>query len=169
MLTKNITTIQKQVEGRNFDIRKHILEYDDVLNHHRLAIYSRRARILGGADIHAEVLEMLQSEVERLIRVAQAEDSEPSIEGMTRVIETVNSFAESEIISLDDIQNASTYSIISERVFSLLSGRIETLRNTGTDEEFSEFERRLTLASLDELWMLHIDSMAHLREEVAFE
>ncbi len=43
---KNITTIQKQVEGRNFDIRKHILEYDDVLNHHRLAIYARRHRIL---------------------------------------------------------------------------------------------------------------------------
>ena len=46
MLMKNITTIQKQVEGRNFDIRKHILEYDDVLNHHRLAIYARRHRIL---------------------------------------------------------------------------------------------------------------------------
>lgn len=45
-LMRNITTIQKQVEGRNFDIRKHILEYDDVLNHHRLAIYSRRNRIL---------------------------------------------------------------------------------------------------------------------------
>ena len=45
-LMKNISTIQKQVEGRNFDIRKHILEYDDVLNHHRLAIYSRRNRIL---------------------------------------------------------------------------------------------------------------------------
>jgi preprotein translocase subunit SecA len=45
-LSRNIETIQKQVEGRNFDIRKHILEYDDVLNHHRLAIYSRRNRIL---------------------------------------------------------------------------------------------------------------------------
>ena len=45
-LMRNITTIQKQVEGRNFDIRKHILEYDDVLNQHRLAIYARRNRIL---------------------------------------------------------------------------------------------------------------------------
>lgn len=67
MLMKNITTIQKQVEGRNFDIRKHILEYDDVLNHHRLAIYSRRSKILSGADIHTEVLEMLKGEVERII------------------------------------------------------------------------------------------------------
>jgi preprotein translocase subunit SecA len=43
------------------------------------------------------------------------------------------------------------------------------LRNTGTEEEFAEFERRLTLAAIDELWMNHIDNMAHLREEVAFE
>ena len=71
MLMKNITTIQKQVEGRNFDIRKHILEYDDVLNHHRLAIYNRRNKILEGADIHAEVLQMLQTEVDRIVDIAQ--------------------------------------------------------------------------------------------------
>ncbi len=67
MLMKNITTIQKQVEGRNFDIRKHILEYDDVLNHHRLAIYSRRNRILSGSDIHVEVLDMVHHESERIV------------------------------------------------------------------------------------------------------
>jgi preprotein translocase subunit SecA len=66
-LMRNITTIQKQVEGRNFDIRKHILEYDDVLNQHRLAIYARRNRILEGADIHSEVVEMIESEAERLV------------------------------------------------------------------------------------------------------
>lgn len=48
-------------------------------------------------------------------------------------------------------------------------GKIESLRNTGTEEQFSEFERRLTLAAIDELWMQHMDHMAHLREEVAFE
>ncbi len=58
-LMKNISTIQKQVEGRNFDIRKHILEYDDVLNHHRLAIYSRRNRILNGSDIHSDIYQVL--------------------------------------------------------------------------------------------------------------
>ena len=52
---------------------------------------------------------------------------------------------------------------------NLLSGKIESLRNSGTEEQFAEFERRLTLAAIDELWMQHIDRMAHLREEVAFE
>lgn len=71
MLMKNIMTIQKQVEGRNFDIRKHILEYDDVLNHHRLAIYNRRNKILEGVDIHGEILNMLETEVARIISIAQ--------------------------------------------------------------------------------------------------
>lgn len=71
MLMKNITTIQKQVEGRNFDIRKHILEYDDVLNHHRLAIYARRNRILEGIDIHGEIMSMLETEVARIVNIAQ--------------------------------------------------------------------------------------------------
>lgn len=68
-LMKNISTIQKQVEGRNFDIRKHILEYDDVLNHHRLAIYSRRNRILNGSDIHSDILEMIESQSIRIVEI----------------------------------------------------------------------------------------------------
>lgn len=73
------------------------------------------------------------------------------------------------MITADDISTAADYDEVKSRVFSLLSGKIEALRNTGTEEEFAEFERRLTLAAIDELWMNHIDSMAHLREEVAFE
>lgn len=168
-LMRNITTIQKQVEGRNFDIRKHILEYDDVLNHHRLAIYSRRWRILQWLDIHSEVLEMLQRETERLVDMAQGEDAEYSTEVNIRVIELVNEFAESEVIHANDLTQSDNVAEVKSRVFSLLSGKIESLRNTGTEEEFAEFERRLTLAAIDELWMNHIDSMAHLREEVAFE
>ncbi len=169
MLTKNITTIQKQVEGRNFDIRKHILEYDDVLNHHRLAIYSRRARILKWVDIHNEILDMLHGESEHIIDIAQEWELEFSLEWVGRIVGAINEFAESELISADDLSSSSSYEEAKQRVFSLLSGKIETLRNTGTEEEFAEFERRLTLAAIDELWMNHIDSMAHLREEVAFE
>ncbi len=169
MLMKNITTIQKQVEGRNFDIRKHILEYDDVLNHHRLAIYARRYRILEWSDIHSEILDMLETEVSRIVAVAQGEEKEVSYESLTHVIDGLNTFTESLGLSTDDFQGLTDFSQVTERAFSLLSGKIEILRNTGTEDEFAEFERRLSLAAIDELWMVHIDSMAHLREEVAFE
>ncbi len=169
MLMKNITTIQKQVEGRNFDIRKHILEYDDVLNHHRLAIYARRNRILEGIDIHGEIMSMLETEVARIVNIAQWEDQQVSLEALTRVIEWLNTFAESSGLITDNFIQLTTFEEVTAQWVSLLSGKIESLRNTGTEEEFAEFERRLSLAAIDELWMLHIDSMAHLREEVAFE
>ena len=112
---------------------------------------------------------MLRTEVERLVEIGKGEETEISIDTVARVIEEVNNFAETSLITADDLANASDFDEVKDRVFSLLSGKIETLRDTGTEEEFAEFERRLTLASIDELWMNHIDSMAHLREEVAFE
>ena len=77
---RNITTIQKQVEGRNFDIRKHILEYDDVLNQHRLAIYARRNRILEGIDIHSEIVDMIESESERLVELVNTDSTLSTID-----------------------------------------------------------------------------------------
>jgi preprotein translocase subunit SecA len=62
MLTKRIDGVQKQVEGRNFDVRKHILEYDDVLNQHRLVIYGRRNKILEKGDIHEDIINIVRDQ-----------------------------------------------------------------------------------------------------------
>lgn len=170
MLMKNITTIQKQVEGRNFDIRKHILEYDDVLNHHRIAIYSRRNRILSGGDIHREILEMIDSESRRLVDIHLAEPTkEYDDRDFVPLIEAIHEFTGEEVLSPGLFEQDDTIEIVYEKTKTILLGKVESLRNTWTEEEFSEFERRLTLAAIDELWMQHIDRMAHLREEVAFE
>lgn len=168
-LMRNITTIQKQVEGRNFDIRKHILEYDDVLNHHRLAIYSRRNRILEWLDIHGEILEMIESEVGRIVDIALW-DTHPDMErDYTRLVEMIGDFAETDIVKPETFSQDDSTEEIESKIKTILTGKIESIRENATEEEFSEFERRLTLASIDELWMNHIDRMAHLREEVAFE
>jgi preprotein translocase subunit SecA len=168
-LMRNITTIQKQVEGRNFDIRKHILEYDDVLNHHRLAVYSRRNRILEGADIHGEILDMVEAESTRIVELIHLDATEIDRETYTQLTESINDFTESEIVKPEDFHDILTDEALIDKTKIFLSGKIESLRDTGTEEEFAEFERRLTLAAIDELWMKHIDRMAHLREEVAFE
>jgi preprotein translocase subunit SecA len=63
MLTNRINSTQKQVEGRNFDIRKHVLEYDDVLNNHRMVIYSKRNKILEQDNVHEEVIEMFENQI----------------------------------------------------------------------------------------------------------
>jgi preprotein translocase subunit SecA len=171
-LMRNITTIQKQVEGRNFDIRKHILEYDDVLNQHRLAIYARRSRILEWADIHSEVVDMIESEAERLVDlVGDIEWVAGTLhpDAVMTIVNEVSTFADGDIASIDDYEKANNREDLIETTKILISGKIETLRKSGTEEQFAEFERRLSLAAIDELWMQHIDRMAHLREEVAFE
>jgi len=170
LITKNITTIQKQVEGRNFDIRKHILEYDDVLNHHRLAIYSRRNRILSGSDIHREVLDMIDHAAIQLVEMNFAEPTHTYEDrDFTSLIGAIKDFSHLDDLSLGLFEKDDSTELIHEKTKSILLWKIERLRDTGSEEEFSEFERRLSLAAIDELWMQHIDRMAHLREEVAFE
>ncbi len=170
-LMRNITTIQKQVEGRNFDIRKHILEYDDVLNQHRLAIYARRNRILEWADIHSEVVEMIESEAERIIALNHDGSGSNFLDPhlISTTVDEINAFAEAAIAKIEDFESVTNTESLIQVTKTLLAGKIELLRNSGTEEQFAEFERRLTLAAIDELWMQHIDRMAHLREEVAFE
>lgn len=175
-LMRNIATIQKQVEGRNFDIRKHILEYDDVLNQHRLAIYSRRNRILEGEDIHAEIVDMIDHQSHNLVSLAigslekwvlPTDERDPEM--ISALVNEINSFAEHDIALVSDFAGNETRESILLQTKTLLAGKIESLRDSWTEEQFAEFERRLTLMSIDELWMQHIDRMAHLREEVAFE
>ncbi len=70
MLSKRITSVQKQVEGRNFDIRKHVLEYDDVINQHRLVMYSRRNTLLSG-NLDVILSEMIDHVSERITENAR--------------------------------------------------------------------------------------------------
>ncbi len=168
-LMRGIERVQRQVEGRNFDIRKHILEYDDVLNQHRLAIYARRNRILEGKDIHADVVEMLENQIERVISLAYDGHSDIESDVAQNIVNAINDFAGAEIAKVSDYLEVENMEDLKRKTKNLLGGQIEMLRDTGSEEIFADFERRLTLAAIDELWMQHMDAMAHLREEVAFE
>jgi preprotein translocase subunit SecA len=90
-------------------------------------------------------------------------------DGIMAIVNEIHSFADTNIATVDDYERANNREDLIETTKTLISGKIETLRKSGTEEQFAEFERRLSLAAIDELWMQHIDRMAHLREEVAFE
>ncbi len=171
MLMKNITTIQKQVEGRNFDIRKHILEYDDVLNHHRHAIYSRRNRILEGLDIHGEIVTMLAHQIESVVGGIQSIQPYPDYSGdiAPQIVMDIQSLSEGIILDTDMLRSLPDWEAVRSYVMTQLQARIERVRDQVSEEDFSRFERGVALSVIDSLWMAHIDGMAHLREEVAFE
>ena len=161
MLTKRITSVQKQVEWRNFDMRKHVLEYDDVINQHRLVIYARRNKLLKGEN--QEILD------EMIARVAQSlteNTRDPltgnlSLESLQEAYKTISGKEK-----LPEIQDISSEEEIIE---SYIRSHISDLRTKAGEENVSNFINQLMLQSIDLLWMQHIDAMTHLREEVAFE
>ncbi|MCK9272595.1 preprotein translocase subunit SecA [Candidatus Gracilibacteria bacterium] len=170
MLTNRINSTQKQVEGRNFDIRKHVLEYDDVLNNHRMVIYSKRNKILEQDNVHEEVIEMFENQINGFIESVILDDNYDKLEDeeINKIISEINNFANFEIININTLKEKVKQEL---KVYlsEILLKRLEELKASIKEEDFFDFEKRLFLQSIDELWMRHIDDMAHLREEVAFE
>ncbi|MCD5380699.1 preprotein translocase subunit SecA, partial [Candidatus Gracilibacteria bacterium] len=172
MLTKKVTGVQKQVEGHNFDSRKHVLEYDDVINKHREIIYRKRNQILDNQNLHDEVIEILNKQISSVV-IAEANKYGEEI-NKENVIKTVNTFlgveAIDNTIEKTAISKLDSAPQLAEYISKIAVEEIEKLKDQAKDvEEFYNLEKRILLQSIDELWMNHIDSMTKLREEVAFE
>ncbi len=163
-LTRRITDVQKQVEGRNFDIRKHILEYDDVLNHHRLVVYGRRNRILEQESVHEDVERSFEDLARRFVEESKTDSGEVDANA---VMARMEEFAGYPVLSDDDVTDTDE-EVLATAAKSAFLRALEPKR-AGREDQFASFEKALMLQSIDELWMRHIDEMAHLREEVAFE
>ncbi len=170
MLTRKVTSVQKQVEWYNFDSRKHVLEYDDVMNKHREIIYARRNKALLWENLHEEIKEMIKSQIKSLVIT---ETSKVWI-SRENLIKKVNEFlwrnAIDDTLEIQDVEAIKNNENLWEYIADIALEEIENLKSkAANEEEFYELERRIILQSIDELWMSHIDSMARLREEVAFE
>ncbi len=173
MLTKKVTWVQKQVEWHNFDIRKHILEYDDVINKHRNIIYSRRNKILDSENIHEDIKNMIINQISSLVQSETIKNSFEETKN-SELIKKVNSFlwikAIDDKIEMEDVSSIRNEEELKNYISDIAIEELERLKADAiSEEEYLSLERRIVLASIDELWMRHIDSMSRLREEVAFE
>lgn len=173
MLTRKVTSVQKQVEGHNFDVRKHILEYDDVINKHREIIYARRNAILDSENIDENVQDMVVSQVGKIVR-AEMSKSGTEEEKKKKMIVKVNEFlgvtAIDDTLENQDIAGSDEPKILAEYIGKIALEEVEKLKQKfGSEEDFYKTQRRIVLQSIDRLWMQHIDSMSKLREQVAFE
>ncbi len=169
MLTKRVTSVQKQVEWYHFDSRKHVLEYDDVINKHREIIYSKRDKILDSQNIDNDVKEMVWEQVEKFVLALELKNT-PKEE----IIKKVNEFLWFElidnVIEKNDVSWIQDDESIAKYIWNLAKNEIDKVAQKFTDiEDFYDIERKVVLQSIDELWMRHIDSMSKLRESVAFE
>ncbi len=169
MLSNTIETAQRRVEGRNFDIRKHVLQYDDVNNQQREMIYDQRNRVLGGEDMQGYIRKMISDTLELIIARYSAVSDIPENwdwsafeEHMTRVFgdlgEEAFDFSEHE---MDHMTKESLKEHLLEPVMAKYAQK-----EAEFGEEMRNVERVILLNVVDRKWMDHIDNMEQLRQGI---
>ena len=171
LLTKQIESAQKKIEGRNYEIRKHVLEYDNVMSRHRETIYGQRRRVLMGENVRENIIGMAYRLIEAAMdRHCNAEDSkEWDIPELEKYLENLcirhGKIAELKQLIKDEDRDG-FIEALKDDARSLYEERETLLAELGVD--MREFERVMLLRSVDVRWMDHIDAMDQLRDGIGF-
>ncbi len=190
MVSRSIESAQAKVEANNFDIRKHLVEYDDVINKHREAIYKRRREILEIADkdksekIKEEkkkladiILEMVENEIEQVVLFHTSAEQvvDWNLEEIYQVASTifpVESKLKDDLSSYtkngNKLDKVKARTAIIEHLSGLALKNYEKLKQMAEKSEiiWTDIEKAILLRSIDTLWMEHLDSMEHMRKGI---
>jgi len=190
MITRSIESAQKKVEGNNFDIRKHLVEYDDVINKHREVIYQKRREVLEKDDISDEVMKLIEAEIEAVVSFHTASDDSKSW-NIKEIYEVANSiFVVDQSLRLDldkikDIDEKSKPDEVTARTkiinhlneiaksqYDKLEYNVNQAMQSKTDDQDTEVipmrkvEKQIYLRGIDNLWVEHLDAIDHLRRGI---
>ena len=164
-ITKSISSAQARVEGNNYDIRKQLLQYDDVVNNQREIIYDRRNNILDNESIHEETLDTFRHYIEDLVNEHYNLDGEINEDDLKDIVEFANENLYKHDINKKSIEGLNKDEIIDKLYKKLIEEYEEKLKDI-PDEVRNEFEKVITLQVIDNYWMEHINTMSHLREGI---
>lgn len=166
MVTKSISQAQKRVEGYNYDVRKQLLDYDDVLRKQREIMYEQRNFVLENEDVHGIVRDMIDRVINNVVdanvdhsRHEEAVDYAGVLQGLELL-----GLEEKDHLKLEEIQGKEKDDVAkycAERIFALYDHKIEDIR-----EEFKRFEKTIVLRNMDRNWIEHIDMMDKLRNGI---
>lgn len=165
MLSNAIENAQKKVEGKNFDIRKHVLQYDDVMNKQREVIYGQRKQVLNGENLKDSYVKMIEGMVDYIISTYCNESPHPDYwdwEGMIGYSEGVFVPQGALSISRDEMEKI-TKDDLKEKLIELATEMYELKEQEFGSEIMREVERIVLLRVVDQKWMDHIDAMDQLR------
>ncbi|MDP3970278.1 MAG: preprotein translocase subunit SecA [bacterium] len=182
IVSRSIETAQKKVEGRNFDVREHLVKYDDVITKHREVIYKKRDEILYAKQdaIREIILDIVEAEIENVVSFHTNLEDEKEW-NVKEIYETVNSIFpvdekfKQELDDLqkkggDKLQDAKSRTRIVEHIFSLATARYEEMTSSVDDPEMVyKIEKSFYLRAIDTLWTEHLDQMTYLREGIGLQ
>ncbi|MFW5437755.1 preprotein translocase subunit SecA [Paenibacillus apiarius] len=166
LITRAVESAQKRVEGNNFDLRKVVLQYDDVMNQQREIIYRQRREVLEAENIRQIVMDMIQPCVERVVSAHCNEDDIPENWELQEVVDYMHrSMLDEGAITKDDLWGKEKDEIIEFLFDKVLAKYTEREERIGP-ELVREFEKVVVLRAVDSKWMDHIDAMDHLRQGI---
>ena len=171
MLSRSIENAQRTIEGKNFGIRKHIIEYDDVMNLQRKIMYEERMKVLRGDDVHQDVLNLIPDFVAEIVRSNADMKQSPVDWDKDRLNKALEDRAlppETNFITDEVLENWDAEYIIDkavEKVIECYEEKIARYKEQGLD--FSDFERFIFLKVVDNKWIDHIDAMDKLKRGIS--
>ena len=168
LLTKQIENAQKRVEGRNFGIRKSVLEYDDVMNRQRELIYDQRRKVLEGEDVYGYIMDMGDTLLENIVTayMGDSKDAEDcNFDGMIEYLESLFMPKDSVQFSESERMNLTKEEII-EKLKSLMRQEYHKREELNGEFHMRNLERIILLRTVDQKWRDHIDAMSQLRDGI---
>lgn len=162
VLSKSIENAQKRVEGKNFGIRKTVLQYDDVMNKQREIIYNERRRVLEGENLQSEIVAMIDSLAEEALNKYVPDNGEVDLRGLNERLKYLFSLS----INLEDETEIKNIPEFKKNIKSAVEQIYELKQKMLPEEEFRELERVILLQVVDSKWMDHIDAMDQLRKGI---
>jgi preprotein translocase subunit SecA len=166
LVTRAIERAQRRVEAHNFDIRKHLLEYDDVMNRQRTVIYSQRLRALEEADLKETMLEMMDEMVAERVQTYLGSRERYDEEDLKRLLNDVSQLILRPVTLPDTGDRMPAPGVVEEDIAEVFHKSYEEKEQEMSAPILRELERHVYLDVIDEHWMDHLREMDHMREGI---
>ncbi len=166
MVSRSIADAQKRVEGYHFDVRKQLVDFDDVVNKQREIVYAERRKILKGADLKTNILDMVKGELKDILTEYTADSYEPDYEGMISVAKTIMPFPpEIDARHFGQMEPKE----VEEELFGLAEGLYSKREQEFGEDKMRLLERILLLKTIDSLWVEHLTNMEDMRLQAGWQ
>ncbi|MDQ3655033.1 MAG: preprotein translocase subunit SecA, partial [Chloroflexota bacterium] len=167
MISKLIESAQTKVEGHNFDRRKHVVEYDDVMNRHREVIYGDRRKIVAGEDVHEKIKELIGAEIEFLVD-SHSDEKERAID-LGAVLQAYDAIIPGRQVEEADLDGLDRDDLVDRLIEEADQSLAEVASRFTGEDAMAKVERHVLLMVIDKLWVDHLTAMDDLRQGVGLQ
>ena len=165
MFTNAIASAQSRVEGNNFDIRKQLLQYDDVMNNQREIMYGRRNEILDNESIHDTILSTMKDHIIDLVKSHIFPEGHLTDDDIKEIVDYANEKLFKKTLNVKDITSKKENDVV-DTIYNIVVEEYEEKIKSLPKEVTDEFEKVIMLNIIDRYWTEHINTMSHLREGI---